>query len=111
MYRVSATYIPEKGMFFDENHYRDVHISLASRQMRKAGVKYERIEVLFGETLLDDPEELTSPCIFAVYFRDKEGVNAFKQFRLSADVEPLRDDLPKYTNVSNKWCVSRVCNQ
>lgn len=108
MFRVSATYFPQDDMFFDADHYENVHIPLAAHQMKKAGVVYEGIEVVFDEKLIEGDNATVSPCVFSVYFNSLNEVKKFQAFRNSPDVEPLRDDLPKYTNCSNRWTVSRV---
>jgi len=106
MYCIRATYIPREDMFFDENHYETRHIPL-TRSLLAGRVNYLRIGAEFNVVLQLEPEVVRSPCVFHLYVETEQDVEAFRCFRLGPDVQPLREDLPRYTNCRNEWTVSR----
>lgn len=106
MYCIRATYLPREDMFFDEEHYERHHIPL-TKSLLAGRVNYVRIGAEFNVTLQLDSTVIRSPCVFHLYVASADEVEAFRRFRLSPDVQPLRDDLPRYTNCKNEWTVSR----
>lgn len=108
MYCIRATYIPQDDMWFDREHYASVHVPLARAQLEAANVQFVRLEAEFDQVLLDDQSSATTPCIFSLYVDTWEDVEDFQAFRQGPYVEPLREDLPKYTNCKNVWTVVEV---
>jgi uncharacterized protein (TIGR02118 family) len=107
MYKVRATYLPRKDMRFDMDYYLREHVPLA--KARTAGkLNISRIEVEAGATLLMEPGERCSPCVFCLYFASREDVEAFRHFLNSTDTELLRQDVPRYTNCELEWTVCEV---
>ncbi len=108
MYKVRATYLPHAGMHFDHAYYFREHVALAGRQT--AGrVNIRRIEVESDERLLLDGGTLRAPLTFCAYLDSLADVEGFRRF-LTADpaVEPLRDDVPNYTDCELVWSVCEV---
>lgn len=106
MFLIRATYIPRDGMFFDEAHYVSHHIPL-TKSLLQGRVHYVRIGAEFNVALQLEPTVVRSPCVFHLCVRTEDDLEAFRRFRLGPDVQPLRDDLPRYTNCTNEWTVSR----
>jgi hypothetical protein len=46
--------------------------------------------------------------VFTLYFASPEDVEAFRHFLASANTEPLRRDVPRYTNCELEWTVCEV---
>ena len=107
MYKVRATYLPRPDMTFDLEYYFRVHVPLAGSQT--AGkLNIRRIDVETGATSLLDPGQKGTPCVFCVYFDTEADVERFRKFLRSEQVEPLRDDVPNYTNCELEWTVAKV---
>jgi hypothetical protein len=107
MYKVRATYVPRDGMRFDLDYYFRVHVPLARRQA--AGkLRILKIEVETGAVPLMQPDARLSPCVFCIYLRDRDDVEAFRRFLTSADTDPMRRDVPAYTNCDLEWAVCEV---
>jgi hypothetical protein len=51
---------------------------------------------------------MSSPCVFVLYVETREDVEAFREFRRSSEVVPLREDIEKYTNCVPEWTVAEV---
>jgi hypothetical protein len=107
MFAIRATYLPCNGMRFDEEHYVRVHLPLAQRLL-SGRVNFVRMHAEFDMRVLMDGAVLRSPCVFALYVPAEADVETFRKFRASADCEPLRQDVPKYTNCKSEWTVARV---
>jgi hypothetical protein len=107
MYKVRATYLPREGTWFDMDYYLREHVPLA-RAQTEGRLNIARIEVEAGTSLLMEPAEARSPCVFSLYFASPEDVEAFRRFLTSADTEPLRRDVPRYTNCELEWTVCEV---
>ena len=107
MYSIRATYIPREDMHFDRAYYIKHHIPLAQKQL--AGhVRYLQMHAEFDMHVLTEEKGLRSPCIFVLYVQSREDVKAFREFRRSSEVVPLREDIEKYTNCVPEWTVAEV---
>ena len=107
MYSIRATYIPREDMHFDRDYYIKHHIPLAQKQL--AGrVRYLQMHAEFDMRVLMEEEDLRSPCVFVLYVETREDVEAFREFRRSSEVVPLREDIEKYTNCIPEWTVAEV---
>ena len=107
MYSIRATYIPREDMHFDREYYIKHHIPLAKKQL--AGrVHYLQMHAEFDRRELMEGEDLRSPSIFVLYVESREDVKAFREFRRSSEVMPLREDIEKYTNCVPEWTVAEV---
>jgi hypothetical protein len=51
---------------------------------------------------------IISPCVFVLYVETREDVEAFREFRRSSEVVPLREDIEKYSNCASEWTVAKV---
>ena len=51
---------------------------------------------------------MSSPCVFVLYVEAREDLEAFREFRRSSEVVPLREDIEKYTNCVPEWTVAEV---
>lgn len=107
MFKVRATYLPRADMHFDLEYYLRVHVPLAKAQGR-GRLDIRRIEVEAGAVLLDDPSARRAPCVFCLYFDTARDVEAFRQFMSGPHVEPMRADVPRYTNCELEWTVCEV---
>ncbi len=107
MYKVRATYLPRPGMTFDLEYYFRVHVPLAQRQ-GEGRLNIVRLEVESGATLLMDPEQVRAPCVFSIYFRERGDVEKFRDFLAGPGTEPMRRDVPNYTNCEIEWSVCEV---
>ena len=107
MYKVRATYLPRPDMQFDLEYYFRVHVPLAKEQA--AGrLNIVKLEVETGCTALMDPTEELSPCVFCIYFKDHEDVETFRRFMAGPGTDPMRADVPRYTNCELEWSVCEV---
>ena len=107
MYSIRATYIPREDMHFDRDYYIKHHIPLAQKQL--AGrVRYLQMHAEFDMRVLIEEEDLRSPCVFVLYVETREDVEAFREFRRSSEVAPLREDIEKYTNCVPEWTAGEV---
>lgn len=94
-------------MEFDFEYYFRVHVPLAKSQAT-GKLDILRIEVETRSELLMDPGVKGTPCVFCVYFKSREDVDTFRNFMMSAAVQPMRDDVAKYTNCELEWSVCEV---
>jgi hypothetical protein len=107
MYSIRATYIPREDMHFDRDYYIKHHIPLAQKQL--AGrVPYLQMHAEFDMRVLMEEEDLRSPCVFVLFVETRQDVEAFREFRRSPEVVPLRKDIEKYTNCVPEWTVAEV---
>ena len=107
MYVIRATYKPRDDMHFDQDYYVKNHIPLAQKLL--AGrVHYLQMHAEFDMRVLMDGNELRSPCIFVLYVESMDDVEQFRAFRREPQVEPLREDIKKYTNCDLEWTVAQV---
>ena len=110
MYSIRATYIPREDMHFDRDYYIKHHIPLAQKQL--AGrVRYLQMHAEFDMRVLMEEEDLRSPCVFVLSVQTREDVEAFREFRRSSEVVPLREDIEKYTNCVPEWTVAEVLSE
>ncbi len=107
MYAIRATYLPRDGAHFDADYYVKVHMPLA-RKLLTGRVSFVRMHAEFDMRVLMDGLELRAPCIFVLYVASAADVEDFREFRRGPNVEPLRLDVPKYTNCKSEWTVARV---
>ena len=107
MYAIRATYIPKPGGFFDHDYYAANHIRIAKEQLQ-GRVNYLDMYAEFDVRLLMEGSEQRSPCVFVMIVESEADVEAFRQFRLSPHVMPVREDAKKYTNCDLEWTVGRV---
>ena len=110
MYVIRATYLPRDGMHFDADYYMRVHMPLA-RRLLGGRVNFVKMHAEFDMRVLMDGAELRSPCIFVLYVDSAADVEAFRRFRSGPQVEPLKLDVPKYTNCKSEWTVARVMEE
>jgi len=110
MYSIRATYIPREDMHFDRDYYIKHHIPLAQKQL--AGrVPYLQMHAEFNMRVLMEEEDLRSPCVFVLFVETRQDVEAFRDFRCSPEVVPLREDIEKYTNCIPEWTVSELLSE
>ena len=109
MYSIRATYVPREDMYFDRDYYIEHHIPLAKKQLT-GRIRYLQMHAEFAMHVLMEGKELRSPCVFVLHVETKEDVEAFREFRRSPDVVPLREDIKKYTNCVPEWTVAEVLN-
>jgi hypothetical protein len=107
MFKVRASYLPRADGWFDLDYYLREHVRLA-RQQTDGRLDILRIEVESHSTALLDPALKLAPCVFCLYFREHADVDAFRAFLSSPAVEPLRADVPRYTNCELEWTVCEV---
>jgi hypothetical protein len=107
MYAIRCTYIPRADTHFDAGYYVRVHMPLARAQLT-GHVNCVRMHAEFDTRVLMDGAELRSPCVFVLYVESEADVQAFREFRAGPLVEPLKQDVPKYTNCRSEWTVARV---
>lgn len=110
MYAIRATYLPGAGTHFDADYYLRVHMPLARTQL-EGRVNFVRMHAEFDMRVLMDGDTLRSPCIFVLYVETEADVEAFRAFRAGPHVQPLKDDVPKYTNCKSEWTVARVAGE
>ena len=97
-------------MHFDRDYYIKHHIPLAQKQL--AGhVRYLQMHAEFDMRVLMEEEDLRSPCVFVLSVQTREDVEAFREFRRSPEVMPLREDIEKYTNCVPEWTVAEVLSE
>lgn len=107
MYKIRATYLPRADMTFDMTYYLREHVALARKQT--AGrVAIRRMEVEMDTTPLPGTGPAQSPCVFSVYLDTRADVEAFRRFLQSDAVEPLREDVARYTNCELEWTLCEV---
>ena len=107
MFKVRATYLPRADMRFDMDYYLREHVRLAGQQTAgKLGIS--RIEIEMDTRLLMESGVQRAPCVFCLYFASEKDVEAFRRFLVSADTEPLRADVARYTNCELEWTVCEV---
>jgi len=107
MFRIRATYLPRKDMVFDLDHYFREHIPLA-RKITAGKVNIRRMGVELNAALLLEDGVTATPCVLCVDVDSMEDVAAFRRLLQSDDVEPLRKDVPRYTNCTLEWTVSEI---
>lgn len=107
MFKIRATYLPREDMVFDLDYYFRVHVPLAAANM-DPGIAVQKVEVESNTESLLEPGNKVSPCVFAVYLRDREDVDRFRAFLQSDGVAPMREDVPKYTNCELEWTFCEV---
>jgi hypothetical protein len=107
MYAIRATYLPKPGMYFDHDYYAANHMRIAAEQL-SGRVNYLQMYAEFDVRTLMDASEARSPCMFVLIVEREEDVEAFRQFRLSPHVMPVREDAKKYTNCDLEWTVARI---
>lgn len=101
-YFVEATYIHHDGCKFDYDHYANVHLPLAERQMAKGKLPFlkrvlQKRSVNFFTGAPLDALSLT-------YVLESQGdVRAFQEFMHSEHVAPLVEDAEKYTDCVLIW--------
>lgn len=110
MYAIRATYLPGAGTHFDADYYMRVHMPLARRQLQ-GRVKFVRMHAEFDMCVLMDGNVLRSPCVFVLHVETEADVEAFRAFRSGPHVEPLKQDVAKYTNCKSEWTVARVAEE
>ncbi len=107
MYRIRATYLPREDMQFDLDHYFRVHIPLA-RKITAGKLNIRRMGVESNGGLLLEEGGIGAPCVLCIDVDSMEDVAAFRRLLQSEDVEPLRQDVPRYTNCALEWTVSEI---
>lgn len=107
MYKVRATYLPREDMHFDLDYYFKVHVPL-SKQQAEGKINIVKIDVESSAELLLEPGVKTSPCVFSIYFNNREDVEQFRKFMRGPGVDAMREDVPKYTNCDLEWTVCEV---
>ena len=107
MYRIRATYLPCESMEFNRDYYLANHVALAYKQLA-GNVQAKKIDVEFNVVSLMDQESLQSPCVFNLYVETADDVAAFQAFVQSEAAQPLREDIPKYTNCAVEWTVAEL---
>ena len=114
MYRVSATYIAKTGTHFDKEYYLKHHVALAYKQtkgkvnIKRVEVEWDVEEIDWSDTSKSNPENIISPCRFSMILETKKDLSDFFEFFKSPDVEPLRDDVKRYTDCDLVWAVSEL---
>jgi hypothetical protein len=107
MYKVRATYLPRPGMTFNLDYYFRVHVPLAQQQA--AGrLNIVKLEIESGATALMNPDQALAPCVFCIYFKGLEDVETFRRFMAGPGTDPMRADVPRYTNCELEWSVCEV---
>ena len=107
MYKIRATYLPREDMTFDLEYYFRVHVPLAAANMHP-GIAVRKVEVESNAEFLLEPGRKVAPCVFTVYLQERKDVDLFREFLQSDGVEPMRADVPKYTNCELEWTVCKV---
>ena len=107
MYKIKATYLPREDMTFDLDYYFRVHVPMAASKI-DPGIAVLKVEVESKAESLLEPGAKATPCVFAVYLPDRKDVDRFRALLQSDAVNPLREDVPKYTNCELEWTVSEV---
>ena len=108
MYKIHAIYQPREDGKFDFEHYFKVHVPLARKQHRIGGLNVLRMEVNTECNLLLEPESQYSPLTYSLYFESLEDIEAFREYLKSPVTEPLKEDVPKYTNCELTWTYCEV---
>lgn len=106
-YLIEAIYRQSEGIWFDQDHYRKVHIPLVEKTL-KGRVAYSDMYARFDVRPLDDPSGMISACIFNMHLADAAALKDFQEFFGTEDMQPLVDDVPKYTNAEPEWSISYV---
>lgn len=107
MYKVKATYLPRENMRFDLDYYFKTHVPLA-KENSSDKLNIVRIDVESEAELLLDPDTKCTPCVFSIYFNNKEDVETFRNVMRSSAIEPMRKDVEQYTNCEIEWTVCEV---
>ena len=107
MYAIRATYLPRDDMSFDRDYYVKNHIPLA-QQLLAGHVHYLQMHAEFDMQILMDGSAVRSPCVFVLHVPTLEDVEAFRDFRRSDKVTPLREDIKNYTNCESEWTVAEI---
>ena len=107
MYRIRAIYLSRPDMHFDRDYYQKQHLSLAHRQLGDNIVPV-RMDVEWDVRGLMGDAAVESPCTLSIYLESWSDVEKFRQFMQSPAVQPLIDDVPRYTNCSLAWTVAQV---
>ena len=101
---IEATYIYKAGCRFDFDHYKNVHVPLAEKQMAKGELSFQKRIVKTNAKNFFTGEPLHALSLIYV-LSDAEDIDAFKAFMQSEHVAPLVEDAAKYTDCELLWSV------
>lgn len=108
MYKVSAAYLAGESTYFDFEHYFNVHVPLAEKQMRLGNVPFIRREVARNCQDFFDPAVPGPVLVLTYYLESKADLDAFKAFMGTPLVQPLIDDVANYTNCRLVWSTAEI---
>ena len=108
MYKVSAIYHSGDDTFFDLEHYFNVHVPLALKQMALGNLKFIKREIVQNVKDMFDPSKTGPVFIISYILESKQDVEEFVAFMKTDLIQPLIEDVPKYTNCEVEWTISEV---